>query len=109
LDGNTSSRRLLDHWGLKAEGFFADLADGLAAADKLFLKPTTFPNQLQRYQCVLHYAEECELPEVDIHVTLSPSGDPPRVKVAVHESDTAQTLPRIFPPSDPDETDNDKP
>ena len=48
--------------------------------------------------CVLAYPE-CEL---DIHVTLSPKGEPPRVKVAVHPSDTIRTLPRIlaYPPND---------
>jgi len=108
LDENTASRRLLDHWGLKAEGFFADLADGLSA-DRLFLKPKTFPNQRQRYQCVLQYPEDCEYPELDIHVTLSPAGDPPAVKIAVHQSDTAQTLPRIFPSPLSDEPETNEP
>jgi len=94
LDHNSSSRNHLDRWGLKAEGFFADLADSLAS-DLLFLKPKNHPNDPQRYQCVLAYPEDDPYPALDIHVTLSPKGQAPRVMVAVHESDTVQTLPRI--------------
>jgi len=83
-------------WELAAEGLFEDLADGLEAEPgRLFLKPRQRPGDPQRYQCVLTYPEECGLPPLDIHVTLSPRGDPPRVMVAVHESDTVRTLPRI--------------
>jgi hypothetical protein len=102
LDGNSSSRNHLSRWDLPADGFFADLADGLEN-DQLYLKPKTKASQPQKYQCVLSYPEELEYPELDIHVTLSPKGDPPRVKVAVHESDTLKTLPRIFVTPKPDE------
>lgn len=95
LDRNSSSRNLLDLWGLTAAGLFLDLADGLEA-DLLFLKPKNRPDQLQRYQCVLAYPADDSLPALDIHVTLSPKGDPPAVMVAVHESDTALTLPKIL-------------
>lgn len=95
LDRNSSSRNLLDLWGLTAVGLFLDLADGLEA-DLLFLKPKNHPGQLQRYQCVLAYPEDESLPALDIHVTLSPKGEPPAVMVAVHQSDTVQTLPKII-------------
>ena len=95
LDQNSSSRNHLDRWDLRADGFFADLADGLAS-DLLFLKPKNQANQPQRYQCVLAYSENDPYPALDIHVTLSPKGQPTRVMVAVHESDTVQTLPRIY-------------
>ncbi len=102
LDYNKPSRKHLDFWDLRPDGFFADLADHLTS-DKLFLKPKTFPNQTQRYQCILTYPEEFGCLELNIHVTLAPTGDPPRVKVAVHESDTVQTLPRIHLKSITDE------
>jgi hypothetical protein len=95
LDLKSSSRNYLDHWDLKAVGFYADLADGLAASDELYLKPKNHPNDPQRYQCVLAYPEDDPYPALDIHVTLAPKGDPPRVMIAVHRSDTVQTLPRI--------------
>jgi hypothetical protein len=95
LDPISSSRNYLDHWDLKAAGFYADLADGLEASENLFLKPKNHPNDTQRYQCVLAYPENDPYPALDIHVTLSPKGQPPRVMIAVHESDTVRTLPRI--------------
>lgn len=95
LDSKSSSRNYLDHWDLNATGFYADLADGLEASENLFLKPKNHPNDPQRYQCVLAYPEDDPYPALDIHVTLSPKGQPPRVMIAVHESDTVRTLPRI--------------
>lgn len=95
LDQNSSSRNHLDRWDLKAERFFADLADGLTS-DLLFLKPKNQPYQPQRYHCVLAYPDDDPYPALDIHVTLSPRGEPLRVMVAVHASDTVQTLPRIY-------------
>lgn len=35
LDQKSSSRNYLDLWDLKAVGFYADLADGLAASEEL--------------------------------------------------------------------------
>lgn len=104
FDQNSSSRNLLEAWDLKADGFFADLADGLSA-DRLFLKPKTFLNQPQRYQCVLCYSEDLDYPKLDIHVTLSPKGEPTRVKIAIHESYTPKPLPRIYPYTTNDEND----
>ncbi len=95
LDPKSSSRNYLDYWDLKAAGFYADLADGLEASENLFLKPKNHPNDPQRYQCVLAYPENDPYPALDIHVTLSSKGQPPRVMIAVHESDTVRTLPRI--------------
>lgn len=95
LDRKSSSRNFLDHWDLPAEGFAADLADGLERQGLLFLKPINQPGQSQRYQCVLSYPEDELHVALDIHVTLSPRGEPPRVKIAVHPSDTVRTLPRI--------------
>jgi hypothetical protein len=104
LDRNTASAKWIDLWNLTAEGFFLDLADGLAS-DRLFLKPKTFPGQNQRYQCLLRYPADCGFRELDIHITLAPAGEPPLVKVAAHPSDTAQTLPPIFPDPPADESD----
>lgn len=101
LDEHSHSRRFLDKWDLRADWLFADLADALEC-DDLYLKPKNDEHQPQRYQCVLAYPAESGLPAVDVHVTLSPKGEPVRVKVAVHPSDTVQTLPRIHvPPADP--------
>lgn len=111
LDGNSSSSSHLARWDLTAAGFFQDLADGLELqSDRLFLKPKQRPGDPQRYQCVLNYPEASGLPPLDIHVTLSPRGEPPRVMVAVHESDTVRTLPRIHvnPMTHEDERTNDE-
>jgi hypothetical protein len=105
FDSNTPSRRLLDCWDLKPDGFFSDLAAGLTA-ELLFLKPKTVPHQAQRYQCILSYPEESGYAELDIHVTLSPKGEPVSVMIAVHRSDTVQTLPRIHVKPNPDENEN---
>lgn len=95
LDPKSSSRSHLDHWDLKATGFYTDLADGLEASENLFLKPKNHASDPQRYQCVLAYPEDDPYPALDIHVTLSPRGQPPAVMIAVHKSDTVRTLPRI--------------
>jgi hypothetical protein len=105
LDRNSLPHNHLHLWNLKESSLFADLADYLTS-DKLFLKPKNFPHQDQRYQCVLCYPEDCANAELDIHVTLSPKGVPPWVKIAVHKSDTVQTLPRIhvIPKTDENQT-----
>lgn len=108
LDANSSSRSYLDRWDLRADGLFADLADAMEC-DDLYLKPKNDDHQPQRYQCVLAYPAESGLPAVDVHVTLSPKGEPVRVKVAVHPSDTVQTLPRIHVPLLNDEKETPKP
>lgn len=108
FDQKTSSRGLLDCWDLKPDGFFSDLAAGLTA-DLLFLKPKTLPHQAQRYQCILSYPEEPGYAELDIHVTLSPKGEPVSVMIAVHKSDTVQTLPRIHVKPNPNENEDQEP
>jgi hypothetical protein len=105
LDQKSSSRNYLDLWDLTAAGFAADLADGLEREGRLFLKPMTLQGQPQRYQCVLAYPEDHPHAAIDIHITLSPRGEPPRVKIAVHPSDTVWTLPRILAYTISDETD----
>ncbi len=94
LDFNSSSMSYLIRWELSEEGFYTDLAEGLAQ-DRLFLKEKTFSGQNQRYQCVLAYPADNDLDAIEVHVTLSPNGEPLFVKVAVHPSDTALTLPTI--------------
>lgn len=96
LDRNGSSRSYLDLWGIRESALFNDLANALEESTKLFTKEKTFPNQSQRYQCVLSYPEAPEFDAILVHVTLSPVGQPPRVKIAVHPSDTTQTLPTIL-------------
>jgi hypothetical protein len=95
LDQNTPSRRFLDHWDITEEGFFSRLADDLADYE-IFLKPKDKPTDLQRYQTRLIYeAEPPDYPDaLNIHITLSHKGEPPRVKVALHPSDTVQQLPK---------------
>ena len=107
LDTNGPSRSWLNHWNLKAEGLYQDLIDGLDHSENLFLKPKSKPAQIQAYQCVLDYPADGEgRPAVDIHVTLAPNReDPPRVRVAVHPSDTVQTLPPLDPKPNDDEND----
>jgi hypothetical protein len=104
LDQKSSSRNYLDLWNLRASTFVADLADGLERGGRLFLKHSQQSGHTQRYQCVLAYPEEESYPPIDIHVTLSPRGEPPQVKIAVHPSDTVRTLPRIqaIPPNHED-------
>lgn len=96
LDANGPTRSWLITWGIKADGLFQDLIDGLESSDRLFLKPK-HPHHIQAYQCILNYSE-CgeEYAAVVVHVTLAPKGEPPRVRVAVHPSDTVKTLPALI-------------
>lgn len=95
LDHKTPSRRFLDHWDITEEGFFSRLAEDLTDYE-IFLKPKDKPTDLQRYQTRLIYeAEPPDYPDsLNIHITLSHKGEPPRVKVALHRSDTVQQLPK---------------
>jgi hypothetical protein len=96
LDQISSSRNWLDRWDLTEAGFFAELCDDLRSHE-IFLKPKNKPADPQKYQTRLIYAAEPpDYPEqLNIHITLSPKGDPPQVKVAIHPSDTARELPKI--------------
>jgi hypothetical protein len=96
LDRNTHSRSYLDLWEITEKGFFADLSDDLRIHE-IFLKPKDKPADPQKYQTRLIYeADPPDHPqELIIHVTLSQKGTPPKVKVALHRSDTVQQLPKI--------------
>jgi hypothetical protein len=95
LDNKGSSRSWLIHWDLTAKGLYQELIDGLEISDLLFLKPPE-PNKPQVYQCILDWPEDGdEYPAIIVHVTLAPRGDPPSVRVAVHNSDTLKTLPAL--------------
>lgn len=96
LDQNSSSRNWLDRWDLTEEGFFHELCEDLRSYE-IFLKPKNRPADLQRYQTRLIYeADPPDYPEeLNIHITMSPKGEPPRVKVAIHPSDTVRQLPKI--------------
>jgi len=96
LDQGSSSRNWLDHWDITEAGFFAELCDDLRIHE-IFLKPKNKPADPQKYHTRLIYgADPPDYPEeLNIHITLSPKGDPPRVKVAIHPSDTIKQLPKI--------------
>lgn len=94
MDANDNlSRNYLEKWGITADGLFADLAADLKKF-QLYIKPNTTP---QRYQYVLPYPEEEDRPALLIHITLSPRGEPPRVKVSVHPHNTGHAPLRRVP------------
>lgn len=95
IDDRSSTIAWLTSWGIRTDGFFDDLIEALEGSDLLFFKPKTTPQSPQAYQCILNYAENGEYAAVVVHVTLAPKGQPPRVRVAVHPSDTAKTLPAL--------------
>jgi hypothetical protein len=96
LDHNGPTRTWLNVWGLKADGLFKDLINGLESSDRIFLKPKD-PHHIQAYQCIVNYSACGEdYAAVVVHVTLAPKGEPPRVRVAVHPSDTVKTLPVLI-------------
>lgn len=99
LDANDrTSRNYLDKWGITADGLFAELAADLKKY-QLYLKPNTTP---PRYQYVLPQPGADGLCALLIHITLSPKGEPPRVKVAVHPHNTGHApLPRVPIPREP--------
>lgn len=96
IDGKSTSHRWLIKWGIKHTGLFNDLIDGLQGSDNLFLKPQTGGGAQQNYQCILDYSDAGgDLPAVLVHVTLAPRGEPLRVRVRVHPSDTVKSLPPL--------------
>lgn len=96
LDNNGPTRNLLIAWEISADGLYQDLIEGLESSDRLFLKPKDH-NYIQAYQCIINYSKCGEDDaQVVVHVTLAPKGEPPRVRVAVHPSDTARTLPALI-------------
>lgn len=95
LDRNGSSGNWLVKWGLTEQTIYTELIAALKVSDRLFFKKRE-PGKPQAYQCILDWPEDGDdFPAIDIHVTLAPKGEPPRVRVALHPSDTAQTLPKL--------------
>ena len=86
FDQNTSSLNYLNHWGIKTKGFLSALIEDLERYH-IYLKPKQNPADVQKYQFVMRW-DECE-DGLLIHITLSPPhGEPPRVKIAIHEHNT---------------------
>lgn len=106
LDRNGSSGNWLVQWGVTENTIYEELVAGLTVSDRLFLKPRQ-QDKPQAYQCILEWPEDGDdYPAVVVHVTLAPRGDPPRVRVALHPSDTVRSLP---PLPTPDENDENEP
>ncbi|MCH7225108.1 hypothetical protein [Haloferula sp. A504] len=105
LDRAGSSGNWLAKWGITEATIYEELIAGLQCSDHLFLKKRQ-PGKPQAYQCILDCPEDGDdYPAIVIHVTLAPRGEPPRVRVAVHPSDTVRTLPALPYPDETDETD----
>lgn len=95
LDRAGSSGNWLVKWGLIERTIYQELIAGLKISDLLFVKEPQ-PGKPQVYQCILDWPEDGdEFPAIVIHVTLAPRGDPPRVRVALHPSDTVRSLPAL--------------
>ena len=82
---DTTTRSYLDLWTLSGELLVEELVADLERF-RLSLKPAQpgSPGGTQKYQYVLPFPEEEGLPALHIHVTLSPKGEPPVVKLSVH-------------------------
>lgn len=99
LDNNDStSRGYMDRWGITAKGLSEDLSLDLETYH-LYLKPPQAgsPPSPQRYQYVLPYPEDGDYPELLVHITLSPRGQPPRVMLSVHPHNTGHAPLRRVP------------
>ena len=95
LDRAGSSGNWLVKWGLIERTIYQELIAGLKISDLLFVKERQ-PGKPQVYQCILDWPEDGDdFPAIVIHVTLAPRGDPPRVRVALHPSDTVRSLPAL--------------
>lgn len=95
LDRAGSSGNWLIKWGLTERTIYQELIAGLKISDLLFVKEQQ-PGKPQVYQCNLDWPEDGDdFPAIVIHVTLAPRGDPPRVRVALHPSDTVRSLPAL--------------
>lgn len=105
LDRSGSSGNWLIKWGLKEQTIYDELIAGLKISDLLFFKKLQ-PGKPQAYQCILDWPEDGDAyPAIEIHVTLAPRGEPSRVRVALHPSDTVRTLPALPYHQKNDETD----
>jgi hypothetical protein len=82
---DTTTRSYLDLWTLSEELLVEELVTDLERY-RLYQKPAQpgSPGGPQKYQYVLPFPEEEGLPALHIHVTLSPRGEPPTVKLSVH-------------------------
>lgn len=80
--GENPTRAWLDIWGIADVGLYEELAVALESYE-LFFKPHTNPS---KYQFVLRSAD-LDDKDLLIHITLSPRGKPPRVKINVHPHD----------------------
>lgn len=94
FDQNTQSRSYLDRWGITPMGFISALIEDLERYH-IFLKPKQNPADAQKYQFVMRW-DECG-DGLLIHITLSPRGTPPRVKIAIHEHNTGYTPLQLKP------------
>ena len=95
LDRAGSSGNWLIKWGLTERTIYQELIAGLKISDLLFVKERQ-PGKPQVYQCILDWPEDGDdFPAIVIHVTLAPRGDPLRVRVALHPSDTVRNLPAL--------------
>lgn len=79
------TRSYLDLWSLSEECLVEELVADLERY-RLYQKPAQpgSPGGPQKYQYVLPFPEEEGLPALHIHVTLSPRGEPPSVKLSAH-------------------------
>lgn len=95
LDRAGSSGNWLIKWRLTEKHIYQELIAGLTHSDLLFIKEQQ-PGKPMVYQCILDWPEDGDdLPAIVIHVTLAPLGEPTRVRVALHPSDTTRHLPAL--------------
>ena len=93
---DTTSRGYLNLWGLTVKGLCENLVEH-PEKYQLYLKPRDQPQMAQKYQFVIVYEDDEEFPAVLVHVTLSPKGDPPRVKLAVHPHNSGYEPLKLVP------------
>ncbi|MBU6326136.1 MAG: hypothetical protein KGQ89_00775 [Verrucomicrobia bacterium] len=95
LDRASNSGNWLIKWGLTEKQIYQELITGLTHSDLLFTKQQQHGKPMV-YQCILDWPDDGDdFPAILIHVTLAPRGEPPRVRVALHPSDTIRHLPAL--------------
>jgi hypothetical protein len=80
--GEHPTRAWLNKWEISDKGLYEEPAEALQRYE-LFFKPHTNP---QKFQFVLR-SFDTEETSILIHITLSPRGDPPKVKINAHPHD----------------------
>lgn len=80
--GEHPTRAWLDKWEISDKGLYEELIKALKQYE-LFFKPNTHP---QKYQFVLRSFDSEQI-DLLIHITLSPRGNPPKVKINIHPHD----------------------